>query len=383
MAGDSNFFGRAVREVLTNDRYIHPMEARLYDFDADASGVRAIMPDARYLRQGGPVFIIANTGKDDLEIVTFDEGSVATVAAYEVVELFLYGNGSVGGDWTYRLRTRLTSNACITAKTVWVTGGNPSTATYALNVTSGVWSTGTSVPASKIEAANFALGPFAYFVGDDPAAATNHELSSAGVWVTRASMGFSTLRPSGAACEDSGYIFGGDTNQVGKYSLDTWKTPAALSMATKRSVAVGLGDRILIVAGEPVPMPPQVYLPSADVYWSATDRAGAARHSMAGFANHAGAHVVGGVSPDGTVRYQSTELYSHVSNTWSVLANLGLGTRYRGAGVGSDGVGYYLGGRDSGDAASAAVGTFLAGVWSTGTSLPAAKSEVQGCGASL
>ena len=69
-------------------------------FDPDAAGRTVMLPDARKLKLGSPVFMLVNN--DDtfsFDVLTADSAVLLTLAVKKSVSLSLAGNTTLAGVW--------------------------------------------------------------------------------------------------------------------------------------------------------------------------------------------------------------------------------------------------------------------------------------------
>lgn len=242
--------------------------------------------------------------------------------------------------------------------------------------TGGSWSTGTAVPASKIEGASFPRGRRAHFVGSDPASSANHELSG-GSWTTRTACGFNATKCAGASVRGNGYVIS-EANHA-SYRLDAWTSQPTPPISMNRMTAQSIDDRYFVAAGEPRPYRNLSYIPAVQSFVGIAS-ASSFLHSRSSFAINGAMHSVGGY--DGAAGVATHERYSHATDTWTTLTALPA-ARYRGAGFHAHGAGFYAGGLDSGGTATTTVYRWYGASWSTRAALPAAKSGLQHGGAAV
>ena len=101
MISQATFMGRA-RTVgaLSADLTLTTGSSRVVTVDPQFGGLDINLPDATGLRLGGPRLVLINlSGSYDVTIKNALDGTVTTLGASKVVELWLAAQADAGGTW--------------------------------------------------------------------------------------------------------------------------------------------------------------------------------------------------------------------------------------------------------------------------------------------
>jgi hypothetical protein len=385
---EARFWGGADNLNIAADTTIDPRRARCWRIAVSAPALKLKMLDARLLRRGTPCLVIHHASGNAITLADSTGATLATLSPLDVAVVGLADNSTAAGVWTVRKSViALSTPAMLRTKPTVVGGTATTTTTTQYDDLANSWATLGAAPHGKVEGAAFAIGPVGFFVGLDPATpGTSEQLAELrlGAWTTRTQCPFGPARTCGASVRGKGYVFSGvAAANVAEYAFDAWTAKAAIPYTKTRATAQGINHRAFIFSGEPVPTPNLCYDPLLDSYWSIAYQPSATRHSMSSFAIGARAYVVGGYLDSPLTRYDNCDEYDPLTDTWVARTPIASGVRYRGAGCGGNGKGYYFAGRDVVDAAGAGAQSYNLDAWTTLATMPAARAEIQNQGVPL
>ncbi len=384
---ESTFWGKAAHKTTAGDAPISPHVARIWTVATTNPGLTISLPLAAKWKVGGPPICVFNIGANAFTLSTAD-GTIAVAISRMAIALVM-PNG------TWHLKAGAWTGANVGAATVplrkaFVAGGSSAAATTCegFSELTGAWAAAAAIPNQKTEAASMNLERAAYVVGFSPITAgtseKNDELTPLAAWVSRTSCPFTVGRGCGAAVLGTGYVFSGTTSAaVAAYTLDAWISKQPVPYLKTRATAAGIGHRAYIISGEPVPIVNLAHDPLMDAYWAIAYQPSTARHSIACFSIGHLLYAVGGYLDAPLTRFDNCDEYNPLLDTWTVRAPLGLGVRYRGAGISGNSRGYYCGGNGAADTAQASSASYNLDTWTSIAAMATARGEVANSGVAL
>lgn len=404
------FFGRGKYLSISASRTLNPREARGYVIVASGTQ-NAVLPDARTLRPGGPIFFIYCNG-GTVTVRDAAGGLGATLTIGKLYEVYLTDNSTLAGVWTGRIRTIGTgSGLFIVAPRIFIPGGAGAAAST-LSVYSPIpntWAAGAVLLNNHVDAACMRVGGRAFLVGFYPQVAgpsqNCEELEArTGAWTSRTGAPFSVGRDCGAGnqrrgigevfgCSTTGVLqanpFGGSGGHASGALTSiflSWSTRRALPIFKARHACSALEglDRVIVIAGEPVPSPNLAHNLATDTWWTIPNGPSAFRHSQSAFTVNGLVYACGGRSEGPPItRYANVDEYNPFTDSWASVSPLTMGVRYEGAAVSGYQRGYYIGGNGPADTPSNLGISYVRDTWSSITGMNVTRGACANHGAPM
>ena len=396
MISRAKWMGGGKHRTFVGSTTLNYREARCYSLACTSGAGDVVLPDARFVPSGGPIFIIWNLGPTSpLAIKTNTGVTIAPVFTGQVVELWLNDNSTQDGVWAGRLRGVGTGSGAIPQQRLFVPGGAGATTSLSVYTpATNTWAAGSAMPNPHTEGAAMKIGGRVNVLGDFPLTAAslkNDELTAAtGTWVNRAAVPFQAGRTVALGSERRGFgeVYGGDgSTNVQRYTpFGTWASMSGLPIAKARCSGAAIDglDRVILIAGDPVPTPNLARNVMNDTYWTIANLPTAFRHSISCFAINGKVYACGGRSEGPPItRYQNVDEYDPITDTWVSRSALSVGARWNGAGIGGNSRGYYCAGQDNADAVSNLCITYQQDTWSSIANINVARSLILNHGSAM
>jgi hypothetical protein len=399
----ARFFGGGKYKAISASLTINQHEARCYAIKATGAQ-NVVLPDARTIPTGGPIFIIMNVaGGAALQIKTADGVNVgASLTAGFVFEAYLTDNSTITGTWTGRARSIGTgAGNPFVFRRFFVNSGSPvGSLSIWTPFPTNTWAAGNAGQVHR-ECGAFVLGQDYFVVGDFPitgSVTTSDYNTLTTAWTVRPAAPFQTGQCAAASSvrRDFGEIYGGAGNGAtktmryvrgGGSSLGgVWTGRSAQPIGKTRFSAVMIEgrERVIVMGGEPEPTPNLARNIYTDTWWTIANHVSPFRHSIATFQINGLAYAVGGRTEIAPItRFQQLDEYNPVNDTWIARSALSLGARWGGAGVSANGAGFYLSGQDNADTASTSCVRYQQDTWSAIAAMNVARTGIGSMGGAM
>lgn len=390
MISQATFAGGAVYHSGVTGVYQLNRWPRLQRIASSDAANRIVLPDATWLKPGGPHLVLVNDGSVTLRFVGSGalDSLLFQVAVGQRAIVHLLSNATAAGTWTADIRTTGPSGTFATLEGVVVGGAGSTITAIRLQNATDTMTTASAPPRLRQAAASFE-NKHEIFIGQTYGiGVTSNKLDGykADTWRAIGDIPIAAGAGFGGFAMGKGFM-GGGVNETRWYQFtvqsESWAQKTSLGFRRERGAGASCMDRVLWIAGSPDAAPSVEYLPQHDSFAVIPAYSSVRRAQQSAFTMLSEVFVCGGVDSAATV-YDLVDSFDVAARSWTVRSVLPMGARYAGAALQSNRRGYFGVGLTGPSAYSTSAATYKSGSWASTTAWSVNKAEVENaCGACL